>query len=180
MAEGKASSTTSPSQTIRLNQEHEDLFYSLILSEDTPAKILSQLDKCTDASFCEYLTISIDNSNDEEETQGLQELIHLIQEVVNKKAAEQKAQAEIQAEATKAAMDKKEMMETKRKGEGNGPSKIMSNAEVLKQANAIDQAAMTAVMSDDEKPSDFISDCREVVNLSRGFNSNGQMRVGGR
>jgi DNA-binding phage protein len=56
----------------------------------------------------------------------------------------------------------------------------MSNAEVLKQANAIDQAAMTAVMSDDEKPSDFISDCREVVNLSRGFNSNGQMRVGGR
>jgi hypothetical protein len=127
MAEGEASSTTFPSKT-RLNQEHEDLFHSLILSGDTRVKISAQLDKCTDASFCEYLTISIDNSNDEEETQGLQELINLIQEV-NTEVAEQKAQVE--AEATKAATDKEEM-EMKREGD-NGPSKIMSNAEVLNQ-----------------------------------------------
>ena len=43
----------------------------------------------------------------------------------------------------------------------------MSNVDVLKQANAIDGAVMTIALSDDEKPSDFISDCREVVNLSR-------------
>jgi hypothetical protein len=43
----------------------------------------------------------------------------------------------------------------------------MSNVDVLKQANAIDGAVMTIALSEDEKPSDFISDCREVVNLSR-------------
>ena len=56
----------------------------------------------------------------------------------------------------------------------------MSNVEVLKQANAIDGAVMTNALSDDEKPSDFISDCREVVNLLGGFNNQGRMRVGGR
>ena len=59
-------------------------------------------------------------------------------------------------------------------------SSTMSNADVLKQANAIDQAVVASALKDDEKPSNFISDCREVVNLSRGFNDSGQMRVGGR
>ena len=56
----------------------------------------------------------------------------------------------------------------------------MSNVDVLKQANAIDGAVMTIALSDDEKPSDFISDCREVVNLLGGFNNQGRMQVGGR
>ena len=55
----------------------------------------------------------------------------------------------------------------------------MSNADVLKQVYAIDQAGGTAALSDEEKPSDFISDCREAGNLSGGFDNRGQMRVGG-
>jgi hypothetical protein len=40
----------------------------------------------------------------------------------------------------------------------------MSNVDVLKQANAIGGSMPCPMM---KKPSDFISDCREVVNLSR-------------
>ena len=53
----------------------------------------------------------------------------------------------------------------------------MSNVDVLKQANAIGGPMPCPMM---KKPSDFISDCREVVNLLGGFNNQGRMQVGGR
>ena len=80
---------------------------------------------------------------------------------------------------------------TRRQGEEDNPPELssstaatdnsfLSNADIIKRANQIDKAVAAAALSDDEKPSDFISDCRDVVNLSRGFNNQGQMRVGGR
>ena len=124
-----------------------------------------------------YLTKCKDRSEDEEEREGLQELLELILQTETNLVKQQKEQemaqkakkaAEAAAAANRNSADDDEDQQT-----------ITSNADVLKQANAIDQAVMTAAQSDDEKSSDFISDCREVVNLSGGFNNQGRMRVGG-
>jgi hypothetical protein len=158
----------------QFNPDLEDLFHTLVFSPDTRSAIVSQLDKCSEPGFTEYLNISMENSDDEKEAQGLQELIDSIRQVQDQVATTQEQQQILEEQQAK------EEAEAKEEEDDSPKAKLMSNSDVLKQANSIDQAVMTAAMNDDEKPSDFISDCREVVNLSRGFNNQGQMRVGGR
>ena len=173
MAEGDATSDDSSGDA-----DHEDLFHALIFSSNTRADILSRLDECTDPRFAEYLKSCSEKATDAEEKQGLDELMDLI-ETVQTSVAEERAQEEAAKEAEAEAKAKAEAESEADDEETNAPTKVLSNADLLKQANAIDQAVMTSAMSDDEKPSDFISDCREVANLSRSFNRRGQMRVGG-
>ncbi|CAJ1934564.1 unnamed protein product [Cylindrotheca closterium] len=169
-------------------QQYEDLFHSLIFSGDTRADVARQLEQCTDSKFAEYLQTTLDQSQDEDEKEGLQELMDMIAQVVveEKELKEQQKMEELNskdeaAKAERQAELEKEANENKVAASiSSAAQSSMSNVDVLKQANAIDEAVMTNVMSDDEKPSDFISDCREVVNLSRGFNNKGRMRVGGR
>ncbi len=168
----KRTNNKSDSTTLLTQQaEYEDLFISLIMSQNTKTDILSQLDKCSDASFINYLHTSIEQSNDDEEKQGLKDLINLIEEV--------QSDVERKKQTLEEERQKKEAMKLQNAGEEGNKSTSMSNADVLKQAFAIDQAGATSSLDDSEKSSDFISDCREVVNLSRGFNNQGQMRVGG-
>lgn len=171
---------SSPSQEVdaEVNQENEDLFHALIFASDTRADIRAQLTKCTSPTFLAYLKTSKESSNDKEEARGLQELIDLIgvvEATVNEEQEELLKKELKSQEATLSAQKEEPQDEAKPKN-----TELLSNADVLKQANAIDHAVMTAAMNDDEKPSDFISDCREVVNLSGGFNNQGRMRVGGR
>lgn len=178
LSEGTEGTSTSSSTTSGSSQ-YEDLFHSLIFSGDTRADVALKLEKCTDAKFTEYLQTTLNQSQDEDEKQGLQELMELIAQVVEeRKLLEQQKQEELNAKAAAKVQREKELIDEAKKKAGEA-QQIMSNADVLKQANAINQGVMTSVMSDDEKPSDFISDCREVVNLSGGFNNQGQMRVGG-
>mmetsp|Transcript_19007 Transcript_19007/g.39049 ORF Transcript_19007/g.39049 Transcript_19007/m.39049 type:complete len:235 (+) Transcript_19007:91-795(+) len=157
------------------NEQLVDLYHSLIFSGDLQSAISKRLDECSDPSFLEYLTVSLDSSEDDEERQGLADLIGQIDEVkalVAKKAADEEKQAAL---AAKALSEFEKEAETEAAANAVS-SKSMSNADILRKANEIDAAI---ALSDEEKPSDFISDCREVVNLSRGFNDSGQMRVGG-
>ena len=155
------------------DDQYLDFYHSLIFASDLKSAISNKLDECTDSGFLDYLNASIESTQDEEEKQGLKDLIDQI-EVVQKETAikaeeeQKKAAAKAQQEAetvSDAALEPEEKV------------KPMSSADILRKANEIDAAI---ALSDDEKPSDFISDCREVVNLSGGFNDSGQMRVGGR
>jgi hypothetical protein len=167
---------------------HQDLFHALIFSTNTQADIANQLEACTQPEFLQYLIKSRDQSEDDEERQGLQELLDLIDEVqTSLLASKQQEDAAALAAAAAAAAAVANLDSTAatslEKEEETPPKKkelLISNTEVIKRANQLDQAMVAGAASDDEKPSDFISDCREVVNLSRGFNNQGQMRVGGR
>ena len=160
-----------------VDENKVELYHSLIFASDLQSEILRSLDDCTDPAFLEYLSVSSESSQDEEERQGLMELMEQIEQVkaeTAKKAAEEEEKAAIAAKAK----EEKEEKESEDVEQATAQSaKPMSNADVLRKASEIDAAI---ALSDDEKPSDFISDCREVVNLSRGFNDSGQMRVGGR
>jgi len=149
------------------------LYHSLIFASDLQSEISKRMEECTDRSFLDYLTASSKSTKDEGEQQGLQELINQINEV--KTAVAKKAVEEEQA-AIAAKAEKEKESETATTTPDN-KTKPLSNTDILRKANEIDAAI---ALSDEEKPSDFISDCREVVNLSRGFNDSGQMRVGGR
>ena len=149
-----------------------ELYHSLIFASDLQSEISKRLDECTDPIFLEYLNSSLDSSQDEEEKQGLTELLdHIVKVEKAKKAADDQEKAVIAAKAKEDIEEESEGAEATAKS-----ATPLSNADVLRKANEIDAAI---ALSDDEKPSDFISDCREVVNLSRGFNDSGQMRVGG-
>lgn len=152
----------------------DGLYHSLIFASDLQSEISKRLEECTDSSFLEYLIASSESTNDKDEQQGLQELIDQIDQVKTTTAA--KAAAAEKEKAALAAKAEKEL-EAETTTTSTNKNKSMSNADVLRAASEIDAAV---AMSDEEKPSDFISDCREVVNLSRGFNDSGQMRVGGR
>jgi len=179
--EEESVTTTSSEQTTTtttLDQdEHEDFMYSLVFSSNTARDIESQFEKSTDPNFGEYLSTKITNSEDEEERQGLQELMDLIETV--KSSVVVQAQKEAADAAALQARNEEEKRFRESTSTQNNEEPIMSNTDVLKEANAIDKGVISAAMSDDEKPSDFISDCREVVNLSGGFNNKGRMRVGG-
>ena len=157
-----------------------ELYHSLIFSSDLQSEISRRLDDCTDTLFLEYLNASSESSQDEEERQGLAELIDQIEQVKTETAIHAAAEKEKAAIAAKEEEEKEAAAvaaAAAATAATTKKSKALSNADVLKKANEIDAAI---ALSDEEKPSDFISDCREVVNLSRGFNDSGQMRVGGR
>jgi hypothetical protein len=159
------------------NEQLTELYHSLIFASDLQFAISRRLDDCTDPFFLEYLNASSESSEDEEERQGLTELIDQIDGVKTKMAIQAAEDQEKAALAAKAKEDaEKEASETAAAATTES-KKPMSNADVLRKAGEIDAAI---ALSDEEKPSDFISDCREVVNLSRGFNDSGKMSVGGR
>jgi hypothetical protein len=154
-----------------------ELYHSLIFSSDLQFVISKRLEECINPLFLEYLNASSESSEDEEERQGLTELIDQIDDVKTKmaiQAADNQEKAMIAAKAKEDA--EKEESETAAAATTES-KKPISNADVLRKAGLIDAAI---ALSDEEKPSDFISDCREVVNLSRGFNDSGKMSVGGR
>lgn len=70
------------------------------------------------------------------------------------------AKAELQPKLDQEAREKAASIRT-------ADGRSMSAADVQKQANAIDGAVIPNVLWDDEKPSDFISDCREEISLRR-------------
>ena len=84
-------------------------------------------------------------------------------------AALQERLKEIENEATTAAAEV-----THRR------SRKTTNADVMKQVAAVDQAIITASAeaTEDEKPDNFMRDAKAVRGLS-GFNNKGNMRVGG-
>ena len=149
-----------------------DLYHSLIFASDLESEISKRFGDCTDPIFLEYLNSLSESSQDKEEREGLAELVDQINNVktaMDKKFAENEEKAAAQAEKEPEEKSIDEPTSAKK-------TKPLSNADILRKASEIDAAI---ALSDDEKPSDFISDCREVVNLSRGFNDSGQMRVGG-
>jgi hypothetical protein len=159
-------------------KEYEEFFQNLIFSAgDIRNEIADQMDACTKPEFLQYLTTTMESSDDDEERQGYQDLLNMIDEVQNTKAEEDTKEQEV-VEAKRARLQKLEEEAAAASAEFAANNNL-SDSELVKRANAIDQAFTQAELSDDEKPSDFISDCREVVNLSRSFNNNGKMSVGG-
>lgn len=157
-----------------VDENQVELYHSLIFASDLQSEISRRLEDCTNPAFLGYLSASSESTEDEEERQGLIELIEKIEQVkvdTAKKAEEEKEKAAMAAKAKK-----EEELESETEGATTQTAKPLSNADILRKAREIDAAI---ALSDDEKPSDFISDCREVVNLSRGFNDSGRMRVGG-
>jgi len=150
-----------------------ELYESLIFANDLQSEISKRLNECTDSKFLEYLNASSESSQDEDERQGFAELINMIDEVKTKMVDAANEQEKAMVSATSNEHIEEESESAASLSENTKP---LSNADVLRKASAIDAAI---ALSDEEKPSDFISDCREVVNLSRGFNDSGQMRVGG-
>jgi len=161
------------------DEQLTELYHSLIFASDLQSEISRQMDGCTDPKFIEYLNASSESSQDEEERQGLTELIDQIdqvREMMAKKAADDQEKAALAAKAEE-ERENESRDAAAAAAPSNESTKALTNADVLRKAQEIDAAI---ALSDDEKPSDFISDCREVVNLSRGFNDSGRMRVGGR
>ena len=170
--------------------EFQDLYHDLIFATDLSRQITKKLNECTHPEFLDFLHSLQQCTNVETERQGLAELIDTI------RATETKCHAEAEAQQVKAStrvVGKEDVIVRLQAGDDEDkppePSSrraatndvgVLSNADIIKRANQIDKAVAAAAPSDDEKPSDFISDCRDVVNLSRGFNNQGQMRVGGR
>lgn len=154
-------------------QELVELYHSLIFASDLQSEISNRLEEFTDPRFLEYLNSLSESSQDKQEREGLTELIGRIDDA---KTAMAMNAADDQEKAMNAAKVREELEKESTSENSTKRSKPLSNADVLRKANEIDAAI---ALSDEEKPSDFISDCREVVNLSRGFNDNGQMRVGG-
>jgi hypothetical protein len=155
------------------NQAYEQLFEDLVFStRDSKTVIAEQLEACTDTGFVQYLENMETESGDDDERQALRELLGAIDDVVKTSAIE----------AAAAALAKEEQKEAKRQklaDEANtAPKPKMTNAEVLKRANAIDEAVVSAEVSEDELPPDFIRDAKKEVGLA-GFNNKGQLRVGG-
>lgn len=170
------SAEATPTNDDQRQQQHEDLYHSLIFSSQLERDIRQQLKACGTDDFIQYLHDSAVNG-DEEERQGLEELISMITTAkLEKEQTPQTPVADTKVEATTDAS----LEENDTNTNSEPPPPVLSNADLIKRANQIDKAVAAAALSDDEKPSDFISDCREVVNLSGGFNNNGQMRVGGR
>ena len=154
------------------NHELEDLFFTLIFSSDIKKDVALRVDAVSQPAFMEFLEKRKESTLDVDEEQGLQDLLQLIENV--KSSVDHERQQEVQNQRLI-----KEKEETDKE---NTPSEtrlerkeLMSNADILKQANAIDQAVVASAVNDDEKPSNFINDCREVVNLSRGFNDSGNV-----
>ena len=166
--------------------EFQNLYHDLIFSTDLSQQITKTLGKCTNPKFLEFLYSLQECTKEEVERQGLEELMGTIRATQTKWNAEDEAQ-----KAKVCTRVGKDDTVTRLQGEEDNPPELssstaaadnsfLSNADIIKRANQIDKAVAAAALSDDEKPSDFISDCRDVVNLSRGFNNQGQMRVGGR
>jgi hypothetical protein len=155
-------------------QELVELYHSLIFASDLQSEISNRLEEFTDPRFLEYLNSLSESSQDEQDREGLTELIDRIDDA---KMAMATNAADDQEKALNSAKVREESEKESTSENSTKSSKPLSNADVLRKASEIDAAI---ALSDEEKPSDFISDCREVVNLSRGFNDMGQMRVGGR
>lgn len=164
------------------NPRFENLYHELIFARDIPRQIIKDLDDCTEPEFMNYLHLRIQATDDDEERQGLDELLTMIRTTQTTVRQEQEANEQQRRNAVALAREKSVLSHMQ---EGNldtttaTSGAALSNADVIKRANQIDKAVAAAALSDDEKPSDFISDCRQVVNLSSGFNNQGQMRVGG-
>lgn len=158
------------------NEKFDSLFNSLVFTTaDVKTVIEKKLDACVDPGFLKYVEDLLQGSDDAEEKQAYRDLLEAISTVQETVAEAQKLAEEASAAESKADVEPMEETQTE-----DSTTENLSAADVLRRANDIDRAAISAAASDDEKPSDFISDCREVVNLSRGFNDRGQMRVGGR
>lgn len=157
---------------------YEQLFEDLVFStRDSRVVIAEQLEACTDAGFVQYLEALEGDSTDDEERQALRDLLDAISDV---KATTEAAAVEAAKQAELLAKEEAQRLEDEAKAEANAPEKVrMSTAEVLKKANEIDAAMVTAEASDDELPDDFMRDAKATVGLTE-FNNKGQMRVGGR
>jgi len=168
--QGESVDDDSEPNNFESNEQMIELYHSLIFASDLRREISSRMDECIESEFSEYLNTLMQSSQDEEERQGIMKLIDQINEVER-----MMAEKALIASQEKEGIESESQVAASEEPLTRSP-KTMSNADVLRKANEIDAAI---AMSDDEKPSDFISDCREVVNLSRGFNDSGQMRVGG-
>jgi len=157
------------------NKAFETLFFDLVFSErNTRHMVERRLEECTDTGFLNYLQTQLQavKDDDDEERAALQDLMKTIAEVQEETVEAAAAAAEKQVDNTVEEMVE-EISDT-------NTSEKLSAADILRRAAAIDRAVSTTPVSDDEKPADFMRDCREVANLSKGFNNRGQMRVGGR
>ena len=126
-----------------------------------------------------FLETTLVSAEDKEEQAAYQELLDWINKAVETKKIEDEKVAAEEEMVRQKEFEKQHQQQSEVSEEGS-TLLLLSNTDVLKRANQIDKdCAQLSELGDDEKPSDFISDCREVVNLSRGFNSRGQMRVGG-
>ena len=153
---------------------YQRLFDALIFGNNVKALITDKLEESTDAGFQQFLKESQANAEDPEEAQAYQDLIVLINNVQEElhtkqlvaQAALQERLKEIEEEAAVAAAATNRNRST--------------NADVMKQVAAVDQAIITASAeaTEDEKPDNFMRDAKAVRGLS-GFNNKGNMRVGG-
>jgi hypothetical protein len=189
-AHADAVDTSGEAMLLANHPAFQTLYHDLIFATDLSRQITKKLNECTHPEFLDFLHSLQQCTNVETERQGLAELIDTI------RASETKCHAEDEAQQVKASTrvgkedviirlqqagdDKDKPPEPSSSRTVTNDVGVLSNADIIKRANQIDKAVAAAALSDDEKPSDFISDCRDVVNLSRGFNNQGQMRVGGR
>mmetsp|Transcript_21482 Transcript_21482/g.35565 ORF Transcript_21482/g.35565 Transcript_21482/m.35565 type:complete len:243 (-) Transcript_21482:68-796(-) len=158
------------------NQAYERLFEDLVFStSDSRTVVAEQLEACTDACFVQYLETLQESSTDEEERQALRGLLDVINDV--KTTSDAAAAAKLLATEEQQQEKARRLEEQQAKLRADAPTR-MSNADVLKKANKIDEAIVTVAASDDDLPDDFMRDAKAEVGLA-GFNNKGQMRVGG-
>ncbi|CAB9527254.1 expressed unknown protein [Seminavis robusta] len=168
------------------DEQFDSLFNDLIFcTGDTKAVIADRLESCSDPDFLQWLEWNMEESEDDEEAQALQDLLEMIDQVAtetqannNNQQAEQERRQEEQAKKQQ-EMESQQASDTTDNDTGSASAtSSMSAADLLKKANAIDQAVMIAEASDDEKPNDFMRDAKAERGLG-GFNNKGRMRVGG-
>jgi len=182
--ETKTSTTTSNNNDD--NPHFQDMYFELIFAVDLPREVMKKLKEYSQPTFIEYLHTlqqQAKTNQEEEEYQGLEELLKIIlskkEEQREKEEEEEEEEANATTTSSTSTSSPVEVTATTTTTTTTTITTPLSNADIIKRANQIDKAVAAAALSDDEKPSDFISDCREVVNLSRKFNNRGQMKVGG-
>lgn len=164
---------TSGSDDDNNSSVYEEIFEKIVFStSDVKQDIQDQWDICSQPGFNEWLVTQKDNTNDLEEKDAYQDLLTIIQEISDNQKKQQIEKENEIVDQVSTPVDEEET--------GTSGSKATSSAaDVLKQANAIDQAIMTAAKDEyDDRPSDFMSDAKAERGLG-GFNKQGRMRVGG-
>ena len=125
---------------IKMNDAYEIFLADLIFSTNDPRlDIVENYEQATDPAFLEWMENKVEKSNDPEERLALRDLLEMILDIkkrqeLSKLAEERKAKEEADAERARVA-EAEQVADEGRK---------MTNADLLRKANEIDSAKITA------------------------------------
>lgn len=155
--------------------KYEKLFEDIVFcTDDFQRSITTRLDDCANPGFLQWLEVSQTKCEDAEEFEAMKDLRMMINDAVKAKEDADTTQKllESQKEAEKKRLEEEILEESSLSGAN------MSAADILRKANEIDEAIVSAVASEDDQPDDFMRDAKAYCGLG-GFNNRGHMRVGG-